>query len=513
MKVYIIGAGAGDPELLTIKGKKAIENSQVIIYAGSLVNPEILKYNPKAEAYNSASLSLEEVIGIIKKAAAEDKNLARIHTGDPSIYGAIKEQIDLLEELDIEYEIIPGVSSFLAAAAALTAEYTLPDVSQTVILSRQAGRTPVPEKEKLSLLAEHQASMAVFLSVQMIEDVVAELLHGYPPETPAAVAAKASWPDQEIIRGTLADIASRVEEAGIKKTALILVGDFLDSDYARSKLYDQNYAHEYRAAEKEKKAILVVSFGTSYHETRKKTIKACENKIAERFSEYDVKRAFTSQMIIDKLKRRDGIEVDNPEQALKRLYKEGYQEILVQPLHIINGSEFHDLIRTVKSFKNRFRKLKWGNALLSKTADYFDVADILKTEVRHDGPDQAVVLMGHGSSHAANSDYAALDYVLKERGMEDYYVGGVEGYPEIEVVVEQLKQKDYKRVKLAPLMLVAGDHAQNDMAGEDDDSWKKILENEGYEVDIQLKGLGEYEGIQNKYAEKLSLISFEEEQE
>lgn len=217
MKVYFIGAGAGDPELITIKGKKAVEDSQIIIYAGSLVNPEILEYNPEADIHNSASLSLEEVISIIKKAAAENKNVARIHTGDPSIYGAIKEQIDLLEKNNIDYQIIPGVSSFLAAAAALSAELTLPEVSQTVILSRQAGRTPVPEKEKLSRLAEHQASMAVFLSVQMIEEVVAELLEGYTHDTPAAVVAKASWPDESIIRGTLADIAYKVKSAGIKK--------------------------------------------------------------------------------------------------------------------------------------------------------------------------------------------------------------------------------------------------------------------------------------------------------
>ncbi|PUU87269.1 precorrin-4 C11-methyltransferase [Halanaerobium congolense] len=503
MKVYIIGAGAGDPELLTIKGKKAIENSEIIIYAGSLVNPEVLKYNKAAKTYNSAKLSLDQVIEIIKKAAAEDKNVARVHTGDPSIYGAIKEQIDSLAANGIDYQIIPGVSSFLAAAAALEAEYTLPDVSQTVILTRQAGRTPVPEKEKLASLAQHQASMAIFLSVQMIEEVVDNLSKEYPLTTPAAIVARASWSDQKIIKSTLGEIAAEVKAAGIKKTALILVGDFLDSDYQKSKLYDKNFAHEYRNGKKEKKAILVVSFGTSYHETRKKTIKACEKRIKDHFPEYEVKRAFTSGMIIEKLKQRDNIYIDNPKEALKKLYKEGYQEVIVQPLHIINGSEFHDLVRTVKKFRNNFRNLKWGNALLSKTADYFDVAKILKTEVENNSKEQAVLLMGHGSSHAANSDYAALDYVLKERGMKDYYVGAVEGYPEIKVVIKQLKEKKYKKIKLAPLMLVAGDHAQNDMIGEDEDSWKNILENEGFEVEVQLKGLGEYEGIQNKYAAKL----------
>lgn len=285
-----------------------------------------------------------------------------------------------------------------------------------------------------------------------------------------------------------------------------MVGDFLDPEYAKSKLYDKNFAHEYRSAGAEKKAILVVSFGTSYHETREKTIQACERKIAKRFPEYDLKRAFTSQMIINKLQKRDEIIIDNPEIALKKLYEEGYQEVVVQPLHIINGSELHELIRTVKTFKNNFRTLKWGNALLSKTDDYFELAEILKNEIENVQPDQAVVLMGHGSSHAANSDYAALDYVLKERGMENYYVGAVEGYPEIEVVIEQLEKKNYNKVKLAPLMLVAGDHAQNDMAGEANDSWKNILENAGYEVEIQLKGLGEYDGVQNKYTEKLNKL-------
>ncbi len=197
MKVYIIGAGAGDPELITVKGKKAIEDSEIIIYAGSLVNQEILKYNQSAEVYNSARLDLDEIIAIIKEAKENNKNVARVHTGDPSIYGAIKEQIELFKENEIDYEIIPGVSSFLAAAAALEVEYTLPDISQTVILTRQAGRTPVPEKEELSKLASARASMAIFLSVQMIEEVQQELLKEYDQETPVAVVAKVSWPEEK----------------------------------------------------------------------------------------------------------------------------------------------------------------------------------------------------------------------------------------------------------------------------------------------------------------------------
>ncbi len=508
MKVYIIGAGAGDPELLTIKGKKAIENSEIIIYAGSLVNPEVLKYNEDAKVYNSANLSLDQVIEIIKEAKSGDQNVARVHTGDPSIYGAIKEQIDILVENEIDYQIIPGVSSFLAAAAALEAEYTLPDVSQTVILTRQAGRTPVPEKEKLSSLAQHQASMAIFLSVQMIEEVVDNLSKEYPLTTPAAVVAKASWPDQKIIKATLGEITAEVKAAGIKKTALILVGDFLDSNYQKSKLYDKNFAHEYRDSKKEKKAILVVSFGTSYPKTRKKTIAACEAEIAENNPDYDLKRAFTSGMIIKKLKRRDNLHINNPEEALEELYEEGYQQVIVQPLHIINGSEYHDLIKAVKKYKNKFRVLKYGRALLTKTKDYFKLADIIAAEVKAADPEkEAVVLMGHGSRHAANSVYAAFDYVLKDKGLENYYVGTVEGYPELDQVIKRLKEKDYQKIKLAPLMLVAGDHAQNDMAGEEEDSWKSRLEAAGFEVEIRLQGLGEYKGVQQCYLNKVEELT------
>jgi precorrin-4 C11-methyltransferase len=507
MKVYLIGAGAGDPELLTIKGKKTIEKSEIIIYAGSLVNPEVLKYNQQAKVYNSANLSLDQVIEIIKEAKAANQNVARVHTGDPSIYGAIKEQIDLLKENKIDYQIIPGVSSFLAAAAALEAEYTLPDVSQTVILTRQAGRTPVPEKEKLASLAQHQASMAIFLSVQMIEEVVDNLSTEYPLTTPAAIVAKVSWPEQKVIKATLGEIAAEVKAAGIKKTALILVGDFLDSDYQKSKLYDKNFAHEYRAGKKEKKAVLVVSFGTSYPETRKKTIAACEKEISDNFPDYDLKRAFTSGMIIEKLKRRDNLQINNPEEALEKLYKEGYQQVIVQSLHIINGSEFHDLVRVVKKYENKFRILKYGRALLTKTKDYFKLADTIASEIKVNDPEkEAVVLMGHGSEHAANSVYATFDYVLKDKGMENYYVGTVEGYPELEQIIKHLKNKSYQKVKLAPLMLVAGDHAQNDMAGQEDDSWKNQLEAAGYEVEIQLQGLGEYSGVREAYVEKVAKL-------
>jgi precorrin-4/cobalt-precorrin-4 C11-methyltransferase len=249
MKVYFIGAGPGDPELITVKGQNMIKNADIIIYAGSLVNVEIIKCRKKeAEVYDSASMTLEEVITVMKKGIQEGKLVARVHTGDPSIYGAIREQMDILEEEDIQFEVIPGVSSFVGAAAAIKKEFTLPAVSQTVILTRLEGKTPVPEKESLESLAKHQASMAIFLSVHMIEDVTRRLRESYPPKTPVAVVEKATWEDQKIVLGTLEDISEKVKEAGIHKTAQILVGDFLGNEYEKSKLYDKTFSHGYRSA-------------------------------------------------------------------------------------------------------------------------------------------------------------------------------------------------------------------------------------------------------------------------
>ncbi len=245
--VIFVGAGPGDPDLITIKGKKAIDNADVIIYAGSLVNPKVLEGHKKnAEILNSASMNLDEVLEIMEKTAKAGKVLARVHTGDPSIYGAIKEQMDALDKMNISFDIIPGVSSFCGAAAAIKREFTLPDVSQTIILTRVEGRTPVPEKESLESLAKHRASMALFLSVGMIDKVVKKLLTSYPPATPIAVIQKATWEDELIVIGTLENIASKVNEADITKTAQILVGDFIDCDYSLSKLYDKTFTHEYR---------------------------------------------------------------------------------------------------------------------------------------------------------------------------------------------------------------------------------------------------------------------------
>lgn len=245
--VHFIGAGPGDPELLTIKGKKLIDEADVIIYAGSLVNPAVLKDAKKSAAiYNSAGMTLEEVIGVIKEAEEQGKQAVRVHTGDPAIYGAHREQMDELDKLGIAYDVIPGVSSFLATAAALKKEYTLPGVSQTVILTRMEGRTPMPEKEKLADLAKHQATMIIFLSVGQMEELAKQLMTSYPPTTPVAVVYKASWEDQKIVTGNLTDIAQKVEEAGIKKTALTVVGDFLGDEYELSRLYDKHFTHEFR---------------------------------------------------------------------------------------------------------------------------------------------------------------------------------------------------------------------------------------------------------------------------
>jgi precorrin-4/cobalt-precorrin-4 C11-methyltransferase len=245
--VHFIGAGPGDPELLTIKGKRLIDSADVIIYAGSLVNEKVLA-DRKASAvvYNSAYMTLPEVISVMQEAEAKGQSVARVHTGDPSIYGAIREQMDALDALKISYEVIPGVSSFLAAAASMKKEYTLPGVTQTVILTRMEGRTPVPEREKILSLAKHHATMIIFLSVGKIETLVQLMEDSYEKDTPVAVVYKASWPEEMIIYGTLETIAAKVTAAGITKTALVVVGDFLGNSYELSKLYDQNFETEYR---------------------------------------------------------------------------------------------------------------------------------------------------------------------------------------------------------------------------------------------------------------------------
>ncbi|HAK47288.1 MAG TPA: precorrin-4 C(11)-methyltransferase [Spirochaeta sp.] len=254
MKIYFIGAGPGDPELITLKGLNILKQADIVIWAGSLVNPEILTYcRDEVETFDSAGLNYDEVIAIYKKNSEFDGIIARIHTGDPSIYGAIQEQIDFCRKEKIDWEVIPGVSSFQAAAAVLGQELTLPQVSQTVILSRAAGRTPVPEKESIEKLAALKASLILFLSVSQIEKLTEKLAESYGADAPCAVVYRASWPDQKIVRGRLNDIAHRVKAEGITKQALIVVGEVLRAQdeplfYEKSKLYDPDFSHGCRDA-------------------------------------------------------------------------------------------------------------------------------------------------------------------------------------------------------------------------------------------------------------------------
>ncbi len=246
--IHFVGAGPGDPELITVKGQRFLREAEVIIYTGSLV-PKALLEGLSAELHNSAGLNLDEVLEIMIPAWQAGKRVVRLHTGDPAIYGAINEQIARLNEQEIPYKVIPGVSSATASAAALATELTLPEVSQTVIITRRAGRTPVPEKEDLASLASHQATMLILLSVGMIDKVVEDLTKGgYDQETPVAVVEKVSWPEERLLRGTLATIGEQVKEAGITMTAIIAVGKVLAEapPPALSKLYDKHFSHGFR---------------------------------------------------------------------------------------------------------------------------------------------------------------------------------------------------------------------------------------------------------------------------
>ena len=250
--VHFVGAGSGAADLITVRGAKLLSEADVIIWAGSLVNPELLNYaRPGCEIHDSAKLTLEQVIDIIKAAEATGKTTVRLHTGDSSIYGAVREQFDELEKLGIEYDVCPGVSAFCGAAAALKAEYTLPEVSQSVIITRAAGRTPVPERESIRSFAAHRATMVLFLSTSLATDAQRELIEGgYAPETPAAIVYKATWPEEKIFRCTLATLADTVKGNGLTKTSLIVIGGFLGDRYDRSRLYDPGFTTEYRKAER-----------------------------------------------------------------------------------------------------------------------------------------------------------------------------------------------------------------------------------------------------------------------
>ncbi len=249
-KVYFVGAGPGDPELITIKAKKLIEEADVIVYSGSLLNPKILEYAKDAELYDASRLDREAINNILAEAALNGKLAIRLHDGDPSIYSAIKEQIDMLESKGIECHIIPGISALFAASARLNIELTLPSITQTIIITRIESRTPVPEREKISELAKHRCTMAFYLSVHLIDKIVEELLAGgYDKDTPVAVVYRATWDDEKIVKGRLNDIAKKVRDARINKTAIIIVGDVVEPvRYEYSKVYDPNFTHGYRRA-------------------------------------------------------------------------------------------------------------------------------------------------------------------------------------------------------------------------------------------------------------------------
>lgn len=246
--VHFIGAGSGAADLITVRGAKLLGEADVVIYAGSLVNPELLQYTKEGcEIHNSAQMTLEQVLSVVKGAEGRGKTTVRLHTGDSSIYGAVREQFDQLEKLGISYDVCPGVSSFCGAAAALRAEYTLPNISQTVIITRAAGRTPVPERESIRSLAAHQATMVLFLSTSLAAKLQEDLLAGgYAPGTPAAVAYKATWPEEKVFRCTVGTLAQTVEDNGLTKTALLIVGKCLGDGYLRSKLYDPGFSTEFR---------------------------------------------------------------------------------------------------------------------------------------------------------------------------------------------------------------------------------------------------------------------------
>ncbi len=250
-KVYFIGCGPGDPELITVKAKKLIQKADVVVYSGSLIPEPILKLCKKATLHDAAKLVREEIFDLLYKNARDDKLVVRLHDGDPSIYGAIKEQIDNLDKQDIESVVVPGVTAFLASAAALGTQLTLPGVTQTIIVTRAESRTRVPKREKISELAKHKATLIFYLSVHLVSNLVKEAIAsgGYKKTTPVAVVYKASWADQVIVKGTLQDIAQKVKDAKITRTAIVIISDVIEPEsYEYSKLYDKKFSHGYRKA-------------------------------------------------------------------------------------------------------------------------------------------------------------------------------------------------------------------------------------------------------------------------
>ncbi|HXG14165.1 MAG TPA: precorrin-4 C(11)-methyltransferase [Candidatus Nitrosotenuis sp.] len=251
-KVYFVGCGPGDPDLITLKAKKLLQKADVVVYSGSLIPPQILKICKKAKMHDASGLVREEIFDILKTDAQKNKLVIRLHDGDPAIYGAIREQTDNLQKEGIECEVVPGVTSFLASSAALGLQLTLPGVTQTIIITRAEKRTKVPEQERISELAKHKATMIFYLSVHLLPDIVKEALKGgYPSSTPAAVVYKASWPDQKVITGTLQDIVKKVWAEKITRTAIVMIGDVIQpKSYEYSKLYDKTFSHGYRKAKR-----------------------------------------------------------------------------------------------------------------------------------------------------------------------------------------------------------------------------------------------------------------------
>ncbi len=250
-KVYFVGCGPGDPELLTVKAKKLIQKADVVVYSGSLIPKDIIKLCKKAELHDAAKLVREQIFDILKYAALKEKLVLRLHDGDPSIYGAIREQIDNLKKIGIEYEIIPGITSFLASAASLGCELTLPGVTQTIIVTRAESRTKVPKREKIAELAKHKATMIFYLSVHLMGDIVRETIKGgYSKSTPVAAVYRASWKDEKVITGTLGDIVKKVRDEKITRTAIVIIGDIVNpKSYEYSKLYDKTFSHGFRKAQ------------------------------------------------------------------------------------------------------------------------------------------------------------------------------------------------------------------------------------------------------------------------
>jgi len=250
-KVYFVGCGPGDPELLTVKAKKLIQKADVVVYSGSLIPKDIIKLCKKAELHDAAKLVREQIFDILKDAALKEKLVLRLHDGDPSIYGAVREQIDNLKKIGIEYEIIPGITSFLASAASLGCELTLPGVTQTIIVTRAESRTKVPKREKIAELAKHKATMIFYLSVHLMGDIVRETIKGgYSKSTPVAAVYRASWKDEKVITGTLGDIVKKVRDEKITRTAIVIIGDIVNpKSYEYSKLYDKTFSHGFRKAQ------------------------------------------------------------------------------------------------------------------------------------------------------------------------------------------------------------------------------------------------------------------------